>query len=291
MGRHRTPQEKLELGDRARSLRAEGRSRREIAAELHVGDDLLTELLAGTAVPQSLRRPRAKDDVRQRARELREAGWTYPQIAKELSVSRSTCSLWLRDLDHPEPTLEGQARRTAALRASGARRRSVNEASAARFKEAIAQSLGAVTSRDLLIALAVSYWCEGGKSKPWSRRERLVWVNSDPTLVRLFLDGLALLDVSPMQLRFELQIHESADEFAARRWWAEQIGIAADDFGRTTLKRHNPKTLRRNSGSDYHGCLRIRVLQSRALYHVMDGLVQGLAGQPRAVVALADVAS
>ena len=36
MGRHRTPQEKVELGKRARALRSAGQSRREIAAELQL---------------------------------------------------------------------------------------------------------------------------------------------------------------------------------------------------------------------------------------------------------------
>ena len=42
MARHRTAEEKRELAERARELRAAGRSRREIQAELGIGDDLTT---------------------------------------------------------------------------------------------------------------------------------------------------------------------------------------------------------------------------------------------------------
>lgn len=49
MGRHRTPQEKQELGEQTRAMRAAGRSRREIQAELGIGDDLAKELLRGVA--------------------------------------------------------------------------------------------------------------------------------------------------------------------------------------------------------------------------------------------------
>ncbi|MCW2607199.1 MAG: hypothetical protein JWO60_1892 [Frankiales bacterium] len=103
MGRHRTEQEKVELGARARQLREQGWSRERIEAELQVGDTLLGELLAGTRVPTVLRRPRARDDARDLARQLRRAGWTYDQIARELGVAKSSCSLWLRDLPRPEP--------------------------------------------------------------------------------------------------------------------------------------------------------------------------------------------
>jgi orotate phosphoribosyltransferase-like protein len=101
MGRHRTQQEKRELGEHARQLRAAGRSRREIQAELGIGDDLAKAFLRGVPLPDALARPRAKDGDREAARALRMAGSTYDQIADDLGVSKSTCSLWLRDLPHP----------------------------------------------------------------------------------------------------------------------------------------------------------------------------------------------
>lgn len=96
MGRHRTAEEKRELGERARALRAAGRSRREIQVELGIGDDLAKAFLAGTEVPAALRRPRAKDDVREQAVLMRQRGRTYDDIALDLGVSKSSLSLWLR---------------------------------------------------------------------------------------------------------------------------------------------------------------------------------------------------
>ena len=73
MGRHRTPQEKHELGERAQALRADGRSRRELIAELGVGDDLAKAFLKGVPLADRLQRPRAKDEARLAAIELRRA--------------------------------------------------------------------------------------------------------------------------------------------------------------------------------------------------------------------------
>ena len=96
MGRHRTPEEKRELGEQARALRAAGRSRREIQRELGIGDDLARAFLRGVPLPDSLRRPRAKDDLRAVALRLREEGCSYDEIAEEIGVSKSSLSLWLR---------------------------------------------------------------------------------------------------------------------------------------------------------------------------------------------------
>ena len=89
MARHRTPEEKRELGEKARAMRAEGRSRREIREVLGIGDDLVKAFLRDTEVPDVLRRPRAKDAQRELAVAMREAGGTYDEIAAELGVSLS----------------------------------------------------------------------------------------------------------------------------------------------------------------------------------------------------------
>ena len=48
----------------------------------------------------------------------------------------------------------------------------------------------------------------------------------------------------------------------------------ADQFRTPTLKRHNPKTVRKNIGDDYHGCLRIDVRRSSGLYRRIEGWAQ-----------------
>lgn len=327
MGRHRTAEEKVWLGEQARALRQAGRTRREIVRELGIGDDLAGRLLRGVPVPDALRRPRAKDELREVARALRSAGRAYRDIAEELGVSTSTCSAWLRDAPAAAgvvsavPSLPAGPERDAARRRreEGALLREIAaeqgvsirtawtwcsglpgpeqtggldhaRRSRARWDAVLAQRdqerqevrqsaaacVGQVSSRELVLALAVSYWCEGTKSKPWRRRERVVWLNSDPGLVRLFLSGLRELRVPDEQRVFRLQIHECADEPAARAWWARVVGVPAEQFARSTLKRHDPRPGRRGTGADYHGCLSISVRQSRTLYQHIDGLVLGL---------------
>lgn len=140
--------------------------------------------------------------------------------------------------------------------------------------------MGTVSARDVVIAFAVSYWCEGFKRKPWNRAERISWMNSDPELVAMFMEGLNLFGVDRDRLSLTVHIHASADEAAARRFWAVATGVDEALFMRSTIKRHNPKTVRHNIGSSYHGCLNIRVLQSRLLYQVVEGVLTGLA-QPQ----------
>lgn len=285
VGRHRTQQEKLDLGERARQLRAAGRSRREIQAELGIGDDLAKAFLRGVPLPDELRRPRAKDDLRDAATALRLAGRTYDEIAAELGVSKSSCSLWLRDLpfpeDDPDHAAAAQERRVVALRARMRRDRDARDEVGRRMTQAAAASLGTISARDLVVVMAISYWCEGAKSKPWNRQKIVQWMNSAPMLVSLFLEGLDLVGISRDRLALRLHIHETADEQVVRPWWADHTGIPLDQFRSSTIKRHNPKTPRHNVNEHYRGCLCVTVLRSRELYQILDGLVTGLALQPR----------
>ena len=335
MGRHRTPDEKRELGEQARALRAAGRSRREIQTELGIGDDLAKAFLRGVPLPDSLLRPNAKDADREAAVALREAGQTYDQIAAELGISKGTCSLWLRDLPLPEvqpfvppaPVVSTDTRHAEArrLRSEGRSLREIGDALGVSAKTAYywtwdlpvppraraggdpahmdmmrrrywdrvlaerdaerqaiqeqhAARVGSLTPRELELAAVVAYWCEGSKSKPYRRRETVVFINSDPGLILLFLAWLDQVGFPHEHRCFSLSINESADVEAATQYWADLVGLAPEGFRRANLKRHNPKTVRKNVEQDYVGCLVVRLVQCRALYQRIEGTWQGIMG-------------
>jgi hypothetical protein len=90
------------LRTRAIELRRAGRSRREIQQLLAIGSNAtLNEALRGEPPPPWTRRPKARDDLREAARKLRRDGLDYKRIAAELGVSKSSVSLWVRDLPRP----------------------------------------------------------------------------------------------------------------------------------------------------------------------------------------------
>lgn len=102
-------------------------------------------------------------------------------------------------------------------------------------------------------------------------RERVVFINSDPHLIRFYLRFLAVAGVTADRLICRIHIHESADVTEAHKFWQAVTELPADQFGRPTLKRHNPKTTRKNTGDDYHGCVVIAVRRSTELYRQIEG--------------------
>ncbi len=215
---------------------------------------------------------RPKTEARARARELRQEGRSYVEIATELNVSKSSVSLWVRDLPRPPISPAGEKARREGLQRYFAqrRRRTAIERQGERLRWA--NALGPLSDRELLIAGAVAYWAEGTKSKPWRPEERLVFVNSDPGLITLFLDWLDLVGVDPDRLRLSVYVHESTDVAAAERFWSEVVQVPFEKFQATVLKRHFVRTNRKNVGEGYHGCLRVSVCDSAALYRRVEGI-------------------
>ena len=95
-----------------------------------------------------------------------------------------------------------------------------------------------------------------------------------------FLRFLAVAGVTSERLICRVHIHESADVAAAQRYWQGVTGLADDQFREPTLKRHNPKTIRKNTGDDYHGCLVINVRQSARLYRQIEGWAHAAMASP-----------
>ncbi|MEU6893429.1 helix-turn-helix domain-containing protein [Streptomyces sp. NPDC046557] len=266
------------LRTQAVALRRDGFSRREIRDRLQVfNGEILNRLLQGEAAPEWTRRPNAKDDLRDRARALRLQGLTYDQIQTELGCSKSSVSLWVRDLpkvDHRTPQEQG---RDAALKRwafEGPRREAAREASI----DAARAAVGGLSDRELFLIGAALYWAEGSKSKPYRRSETATFINSDPGVIRVYLAWLSLLGITPERLRFRVMIHETADVAGAELYWADFVGVQRSQLQRTTLKKHNPKTVRKNTGTDYRGCLIVRVSASCDLYRRIEGTWCGIVG-------------
>jgi transcriptional regulator with XRE-family HTH domain len=227
-------------------------------------------------------RPNAKDEVRANARELRQQGLAYKEIAAKLGVSKSSVSLWVRDIPRPERlSYEECAKRQAvAVAAYWAVERQRRAEARAAVKAAAADQIGQLTDREIFIAGAIAYWCEGAKTKPHRRSDYIDFINSDPLMIKFFLRFLVTAGVSTDRLVFRISLHETADLASAQHFWQETVGLENAQFNRPLIKRHKPQTNRQNTGADYHGCLRIQVRRGTRLYRQIEGWASAVMAVP-----------
>lgn len=263
---------------RARELRRAGWSRAQIARELRVRNSgTLTYWLKDIPVPEWTRRPRAKDELRDQAVALRLQGKSYREIKERLGVSKSSLSLWLRDVyltEEQRQVLEDRRSIPGRKRAASLTARRIAETQCT--IDSAREEIGVIAPEQLHVAGVMLYWAEGAKSKPWQRRERVAFTNSDPGLIRVFVRWLESLGIGKDDLIFRIAIHESANIERASRFWATELGVHPSRFLRPTLKWHNPKTVRKNVADTYVGCLTINVRRSTELYRRIAGWYEGI---------------
>jgi hypothetical protein len=203
---------------------------------------------------------------------------TYDEITGHDRWSKSSLSLWLRDLPVPERCVERRATQLASIAGSGPaeqRRRALMRRD--RRIDMAANRLSSLQDGELFVVGLALYWAEGAKDKPWNRNGRVVVINSDPSVLMVFLAWPDLVGVSQDRRSYRLSIHESAQVEDHERWWAETLRIPLASFRRARLKRHNPASARHNVVAGYHGCLTVSVTRSRALYDAIAGWWRGVA--------------
>ncbi|MFF7730687.1 hypothetical protein [Streptomyces sp. NPDC008001] len=230
---------------------------------------------------KAVRMVQAKTELQQRARELRRAGRTYDEIVAELGVSKSSVSLWVRDLPKPQKTPEQMHAMQEARWAPHRQRQAIVRQ---QDRLSAAHEIGRMTDRELFLVGVGLYWSEGAKSKPHRLSERATFINSDPDMIQVYLAWLALLGVEPGRIQYRVMIHENADIGQAEQFWADLAGIDVAGLKKTTLKKHNPKTVRKNAGEGYRGCLVVDVRGSADLYRRIEGWWYGIVVGAKATI-------
>jgi hypothetical protein len=219
--------------------------------------------------------------LKEQAVMLRRQGKSRREIKEILGfVSNSTLNQILRG-EPPPPERTGpryaESRRRAAdgVERYWASERAAREAARVAISAAAAAQVGELTGREIIIAGALAYWCEGAKSKPYRIDEQVRFMNSDPALIRFFLKFLDQAGVPRQRLRYCVYIHESADLEAAASYWASVTAAAPDQFLRPVIKHRTPQASGQRDNADYHGCLRVSVTESSELYRQISGWAQG----------------
>jgi hypothetical protein len=222
------------------------------------------------------------DCIKEQAVKLRRQGKSRREIKETLGfISNSTLNQILRGEplppDRAGPRYAESTRRAAeGVERYWAAERTAREAARVAISAAAAAQVGELTGREVIIAGALAYWCEGAKSKPYRIDEQVRFTNSDPALIRFFLKFLDQAGVPRQRLRYCVYIHESADLEAAASYWASVTAAAPDQFLRPVIKHHTPRASRHRDNADYHGCLRVSVIKSSELYRQISGWAHGV---------------
>jgi hypothetical protein len=188
---------------------------------------------------------------REKARILRDQGKSYSEIKSQLAVSKSTLSLWLRDMPLTQEQirlLQGQnPKRIEKFRSTMQAKREVRLSAA--YGQA-SQSIGRLSNREIFIAGLFLYWGEGTKA---SRGSTSI-ANTDPAVIKFFLRWLSVLGISLTEVKVKLHLYEDMDVEKETTYWAKELGLPAENFRSPYVKTSKLSGLTYKTGFGHGTC-------------------------------------
>ena len=170
---------------------------------------------------------------KEKARALRAKGKSYSEIKQLLNISKGTLSGWLNDMPL-------SARQIRLLRDLNPRRienfretmRKKREHRLEIAYQQVAKDIGRLSKRDLFIAGFYLYWGEGIKSA----RGNVGVANTDPAVIRAFIDWMHILGISKERMYVRLHLYKDMDTKKEMRFWSREIIVPVRQFRKPFIK-------------------------------------------------------
>ena len=190
----------------------------------------------------------------EKARLLRKKGCAYNDIKKELGLSKSTISLWCRDVkltNQQRAALMYSSKRMAAQKLGAKANHEKREKEIAVIREIAKKEIVNLMPKAFQVAGAMLYWAEGTKTQSTAVS------NSDPRIIKFMVHWFdKFFQITPKQLKAHLHIHYGNDEKKIKKFWSTLTGIPLDNFGKSFIK---PKGTGHRTNILPNGIIKIRV--------------------------------
>ncbi len=213
-----------------------------------------------------------KTRERKLARALRrDEGASVMEIARRVGVSKSSVSLWVRDIPLTEsqvaalrdrnPAYNGQRLGAQTRVAQGrARRRAYQEAGRARVQAGDEQ----------FIRACLLYWGEGAKS-----RHSLSFANSDVEMVRVWMNLLRTsLQAAEERIRITCYLYADHTEVQTgiEDFWLRVTGLSRSNMCRSMVNNYSRSSRRKRDRMLRYGTLKVVVHDTRLIQMILGGI-------------------
>lgn len=221
----------------------------------------------------------AKPLLKSRAIVLRKEGISINDIASQLDVSKSTVSVWCRDIPLSNSAIKkiaknGTDKATMGLLKYSELKRTLRKLNEQKSSLVGKKKLGVLSSRDVYCIGLGLYWGEGYKTGS----QEFGFTNSDPDMILFYITWLkAIFNTEKADLILRVSINQSHKRRLAvvESYWSELTNIPSSQFTKSSLIKSKSKKIYPNS--DVHmGTLRIKVRRGTNLRREVLGAIRSI---------------
>ena len=210
----------------------------------------------------------SKEKDKQLVLSLRKRGFSYSQIKKEVKVSKSTLSLWLKDLplsrDRIQELRDRNPIRIERYRNTMKLKREIKEKESFNI---VRKELKSFSRREKIIAGLYLYWGEGTKAAIGTT----ALTNTDPDMIKFFVKWLEILKVKKDKLRVVLHLYNDMNVIKEMKFWSDYINIPISQFRKPYIKNTRLCDITYKSGFG-HGTCSVLYLNKDLYSYVKAGI-------------------
>jgi hypothetical protein len=209
----------------------------------------------------------------------REEGRSVREIAMLLEVSRSSASLWVRDIELTPSQHAALVRRNP--RFTNQRNGSIANRERSRARRLDYQRRGRELARcdnPFYLAGCMLWWAEGSKS-----RNAVRFTNSDPEMARLFVRFLSEcfgVRRDAISIYCNLFADHEKRQHEIERYWLDQLELPGSSLRQSVLNRYSKYSKKKRTNKLPYGTCRV-VVYSTEIVQTMYGSIQEFAGFER----------
>jgi len=220
----------------------------------------------------------AKSKKRIEAKALRKKGKSIKQVAKILGVSKSSASLWCRDVELTQNQIEklhrNMVRGSYAGRIKGAHmQKERKEEKIEYYLKSGLRDINKLNDRELFITGLGLYWGEGNKKTGGVR-----FCNSDPSIIKFIMKWFTqALQINTQRFSLYININRihKKREKEVKTFWINLTGLPTEQFRKVIFIKSKNKKVYENFNNHY-GTLDMRVLKSTYLLYQIRGWLKAL---------------
>ena len=205
-----------------------------------------------------------------KAQALRRQGLSYREILQTISVSKSTISLWCKDIGLTEKQMlrllkkKQFGQRKGSLIAAENKRRDRIERTE-RIKGEARKTLGKLNNRDRFVTGIALYAAEGNKSDG-----KAGFSNADPKLIKFMMDWFLIFAKVPIEkMRGAIWLHEGLSEKKSKKFWSDLIDLPLSQFNKTYIAKVKSDSKKIRKNIHQYGVFQIRFSDSAIHRRIM----------------------
>lgn len=215
-----------------------------------------------------------------KARSMRKKGESIVVIARKLDVSKSSVSLWCRDIILTDEQFEKLRKNMGVSFKYG--QRIAAQVNRQKKLDVIKKAdiwgkniIGKISPKELLLIATALYWSEGSKTDSTST---LMFINSDPDMILLMKKFLVYaLDVNPKDIVCGIQINKIHEKRIKKVliFWKKLLNLKGSQLRKPYFVNTKISKVYENY-NDYYGVCRLFVRKSKHLKYKMLGLIKAM---------------